>query len=120
MANERKRMMAQLKEQMKEKITLMSQYQCGSDEYNKLEEERRELAREYYDLSKLSDEETERIWDKVKWIGNAVIAVLGIVVPILAFGHFYHQGLDFESTGAYRSRGVSNLVNKMAPKELQF
>lgn len=120
MAKERKEMMAQLKEQMKKKIALMDQCQCGSDEYNKLEEERRELAREYYDLSKLSSDEKERFWDKVKWGVNAGVALLGIFVPPLFFGHFFHQGLDFESTGAYRSRGVSNLVNKMVPKELQF
>lgn len=45
------------------------------------------------------------------------VMVLELVLPIAAYGMWYHKGLKFEETGTVTSPMTKNLIAKMLPKK---
>lgn len=49
-----------------------------------------------------------------RWF-NAGLTGIGIVLPLICYGHWFKSGLMFEQTGAVSSSFFRNLVNGMKP-----
>lgn len=98
---------------------LMPRYPVGSDEYNKLAELKVSFTKQYLDLLKISEDRNKEVWEKIKWALTMLKDLAIALIPLAVYVTLFHQSLDFESEGSYRSRTTSNFISKMAPKGLQ-
>ena len=109
----------QLKRSIVECDTLMTQFPFGSEDYKAAAELKQSYIRHYLQAMQISNERKTNVFEKWKWAINVAKDLALGLIPVAVYVILFHQSLNFESEGSYRSRTTSNLVSKMAPKGLQ-
>lgn len=119
MNKKRKKMLEQLEMQIAECDDIMSTYPPGSDGYEFAAQKRADYAKQYIELLGAFNTCGNEAWEKFKWFGNIVLQLLLCLIPLVFYGKFLHDSMNYENTGSYRSRTAGNHVNQMT-KMLHF
>lgn len=80
----------------------------------KLEMRRLDNEEVNFEHSRVDDAEKEKKHRVMQYIGYGLQG-LGIVVPLIAYGKWYRDGLEFEKTGTVTSSFLKNLIGKFRP-----
>lgn len=87
----------------------------NEQEYEK-DRERRAMEREFHEADDESKRELLSDQGIERYFRYGTMA-LELVLPIVAYGVWYHKGLKFEETGTVTSAMTKNLIARMLPKK---